>query len=203
MVPLTTEDKQALTRAVEAVELGSSAEVVVAVVPASTSPLVPALLAATMGAAFGLAFLLFSPWPFSHAAILIDSMLCGAVAYAVCHRSTWLQRVLTPVSVVKRCVQHAAKAEFVDRGVVETRGRTGLLVFVSQLECVARVVADRGVLASVDAERFQRGVARIEQLVSARRGWNELAGAVADLGPILADAFPRGDDDINELGDGL
>ncbi len=203
MGQLSPECKRALSEAVEAVELGSSAEVVISLKPSSAPVSVAASFCALAGALLGLVFLLFSPWPFSHAAILVDTALCGLFSYLVCRRSVLLQRLCTPSKLAERCVALAAKAEFVERGITETRERTGILVFVSQVERRAKVLADRGVVARVDADVFQKVVARIERVVSEGQDCQSLAEAVKALLPVLEEALPRREDDINELGDGL
>ncbi len=203
MVQLSVECKRALTQAVEAVELASSAEVVISLRPSSTPVIVPASVCSFFGAFCGLAFLLFSPWPFSHAAILVDTCLCGLVAYLACRRSTALQRLFTPAKFAERCVELTAKAEFADRGIVETRERTGILVFVSQLERRARVIADRGVIARVEPAAFQNVVFGIERAVRDAESCERLGAAVSELRPVLEVVLPRREDDINELGDAL
>ena len=44
---------------------------------------------------------------------------------------------------------------FLNQGVGQTRGRTGILVLISQLERRVEVVADSGVIRAVDADRWQ------------------------------------------------
>lgn len=198
---LTPESKQALLAAVEGIERASSAEVVIAVRPSSTSALAPSGIAFALGALAGLAFLLFSPWPFSHVAILLDTALTGALSALVCWRIPALRRLLSPERLVRRDITRSARAEFVELGVCETRERTGLLVYVSQVERRAAVVADRGVTARVDPALLRAGIERIEQVVRRREDGVALAEAVRALEGALAASLPRRTDDLNELQD--
>jgi len=200
---LTPESKLALAEAVQTIELASSAEVVVVMRPNSTPALAPCALAGALGGLLGLAFMLFSPWEFSFEAMWVDTLVAGLFGALVCRRFTGLRRWLTPRSLALNGVAQAAKAEFLDRGITETRDRTGVLVYVSQIERRASVVADRGVHACVESEAWQAAVADIKRCVQDHQDGVRLAEYVRALGPILASALPRRDDDINELSDGV
>jgi putative membrane protein len=203
MAYLSDASKQALNQAVVTVELESSAELVIALRPDSVPALVPGGIAACLSGLLGLAFLLFSPWPFSHGAMLIDTLLVGLVGFTLCRRWAGLRRALTPGSLSRELVLRAAKAEFLERGVAETTGRSGILVYVSQVERTACVVADRGVLGSVNAEAWQRVVERIERAARSSTDGLLLAEAITSLAPVLKECLPRQADDVNELEDAL
>lgn len=196
---LTPAGKQALSAAVEAIESASSAEIVVAFRPDSVSRLQTSALAAGLASVSGLAFLLFSPWPFSNLAILLDTCLFGVLGALLCQRSTPLRRALTPRRVAEQHVERAARAEFMERGVAETRDRSGVLVYVSQTERCAAVIADRGVRTHVNAEAWQSAVRRIGSTVRSREDGVALAEAVSALLPLLAQGLPRREDDKDEL----
>jgi putative membrane protein len=200
---LTPEAKQALTAAAHEVEGVSSAEIVVSMRPASTSLLTASTLAGALSGVLGLAFLLFSPWPFTNEAILLDTVLLGLVGALAARVFAGLRRLCTPSSFAEQAVRQAAQAEFLQRGLMETRERTGVLIFVSQLERRAAVVADRGVLAKVDAQAWQLACAGIEACVRAREDGVALASRIRELAPMLANALPRRADDIDELVDEL
>ena len=55
----------------------------------------------------------------------------------------------------------AARAAFVDQGISRTRGRTGILVFVSLFEREVEVVADVGVDPVLLGEDWTRAVAAL------------------------------------------
>jgi putative membrane protein len=199
---LTAGAKEALEASVRTIEHGSSAELVIAVRPSSVPAQAPAASCAVVAALLGLAFLMFSPVSFSHEAIWLDTALCALIGAACALRFDGLRRAFTWPGLARRAVQQAAAAEFVARGITRTRARTGILVYVSQRERRAAVLADVGIAAAVDARAFGEAVSAIE--AEARRADGQaLARAIGGLAPLLAVALPRGADDLNELEDAL
>lgn len=196
---LTEASKQALTAAVENVESQSSAEVVIAVRIKSGSMLHSDLLAGFITALVVLAFLLFSRFSFSLEAILLDTALFGALGAFVASRSATVRRFLTPRRVAEEAVHLAARSEFFDSHVCDTRGRTGVLVYVSQTERIAEVLADVGVRNAVDLAQWEACVRRIQGVVAHERDGVSLAAAISELSRVLAPCLPRQADDVDEL----
>jgi putative membrane protein len=203
MTYLSPASKEALSAAVAAIERASSAEVVISLRPGSVPSLIPAAVAAWLGSLAGLAFLLFAPYPFSHAAIVLDTALCGLMAAASALHFPTLRRLCTPGALTRRAVQATAAAEFLERGIGQTRGRTGILVFVSQRERRARVLVDTGVKEAVPAQALARAIAHIEDTAHRSEDGLLLAQAIAGLSALLPAHLPRGEDDANELEDAL
>jgi len=198
---LTAESKHALREAVVAIELASGAEVVVVMRPASVPAQVPCALAALLSGLLGLAFLMFSPWLFSHEAIWLDTLVCEGVGALLCFRFVSVRRLFTPRKLASELVTRAAMATFVERGVCETRDRGGLLVYVSQIERTVALVADRGIRERVEPEAWKAAVARVEACGRRYEDGVKLAECLRELSPLLASALPRRADDINELDD--
>lgn len=195
---LTEASKRALTAAVAGIEDKSSAEVVVAVRARSGSMLHADLAAGALSALATLAFLLFSPFAFSLAAILFDTAFLFALGAFVASRSPALRFHLTPRRLRQQNVARAARAEFFDAHIADTRGRTGILVYVAQTERMAEVLADRGVREALDVATWDARVHQIRAAAEARDGV-ALAQAIAALGEPLASCLPRAHDDIDEL----
>ncbi len=84
-----------------------------------------------------------------------------------------------------------------------THGRTGVLIYLSMREHRAEIVADEPIAVKVDAAVW--GEAMADMLVEIRQGRiaEGLAAGVADVGMVLAEHFPRAEDDENELPDRL
>ena len=198
MAYLSEAAKEALIAAVERIERASAAEVVVAVRERSGSMLQTDLLAGALTALLTLAFMLFSPFSFSLPAILLDTALFGLLGTLACSRLPSARFWLTPRRLAEENVQLAARAEFFDAHISETRGRTGILVYVSQTERVAEVLADSGVRNAVDVAAWEAGVRRIRQVAHDRDGV-ALAQSVGDLGGVLSACLPRAADDVDEL----
>jgi len=196
---LTDTTKKALTGAVQAVEAGSSAELVVSVRPSSGYFLHADLLAGLAAAFAALAFLLYAPWSFGLAWFIVDPLAAAALGVLVTSRSPALRRLLTPPSVRRRQVETAARAMFVEKRIHRTAGRTGILLYISLLERDAAVVVDLGVETVAATERWKEAVAEIEKAV--RRGEDGVAVArrAEALAAILSPVLVRGLDDVDEL----
>lgn len=196
---LTDEAKRALTGAVEAVEAGSSAELVIAV-RASSGTWLHADLAAGIAVALAvLCILLFSPWPFALGWFVVDPLLLGTLAGWLTSRSSGLRRRLTSRRKRRLRVEIAARATFVEKRVHSTRGRTGVLLYISILEREAAVVVDLGVETLAGTEAWRRAVAEIEEAVRSGEDGVAVAGKVHGLAAVLSPVLVRAADDIDEL----
>lgn len=84
-----------------------------------------------------------------------------------------------------------------------THGRTGVLIYLSMREHRAEIVADDPIAEKVSAEVW--GEAMADMLVEIKRGniAEGLAVGVRDVGFVLAEHFPKGEHDENELPDRL
>ena len=84
-----------------------------------------------------------------------------------------------------------------------TTGRTGVMIYLSMREHRAEIVADESIAAKVSAEVW--GEAMADMLSHIRKGQiaEGLAAGIRDVGFVLAEHFPRGEDDVNELPDRL
>lgn len=84
-----------------------------------------------------------------------------------------------------------------------THGRTGILIYLSMREHRAEIVADEAIAGKVPATVW--GEAMADMLVHIKDGriGDGMAVGVKDVGAILAQHFPRSEDDRNELPDRL
>lgn len=84
-----------------------------------------------------------------------------------------------------------------------TTGRTGVMIYLSMREHRAEIVADETIAAKVPAEVW--GEAMGDMLAHIRKGRvaEGLAVGIRDVGFVLAEHFPRGAEDENELPDRL
>lgn len=95
----------------------------------------------------------------------------------------------------------AAKASYFDHGVSETRGRTGVFLYLSLTERAAVVLADSGVRREVPREPWERAVAGLSAAVAAGARAVDLTPHIAALAELCAEVLPRAEDDVNELPD--
>lgn len=84
-----------------------------------------------------------------------------------------------------------------------TTGATGVLIYLSMREHRAEIVADDSIAEKVNAEVW--GEAMGDMIVRIKRGQiaEGMAAGVRDVGFVLSQHFPRGEDDENELPDRL
>jgi putative membrane protein len=98
-------------------------------------------------------------------------------------------------------VQRAAELAFHQLGMVETRGRTGILIYVSLLERRVVVLADRGIHARVAEGTWDGVVARVVEGIRRGQADDGLVEGIRLCGEILARHVPPQPNDPNELPD--
>jgi putative membrane protein len=193
----TDEARTRVTKAVEAAEACTAAEVVVVVRHAS-SPWREVDLAVGAAVAFVvLLVLLFHPHPVAVETMPIDVVLAFVGAAVVSASVGTLKRPLLPRKRTAEQVRAAARAAFVDQGVSRTRGRTGILVYVTMLERRAEVVVDIG----VDRKLLEAQERALTASIARGPDFDAFVAAIEAIGPALTASLPRGEDDVNELPD--
>jgi putative membrane protein len=186
-----------IKRAVAEIEEKTSAELVVAVHPASSGYPAASWLAGTVLAAAWLLVFLYHPEPFDFTYLPLEIAGWFLLGFFVARSIPTVKRVLVRKKTRALEVERASKVVFVDLGITKTRARSGLLVFVSLLEREVRILRDAGV-PQLDA------IASLSSRLadSVRRDDVEgFCSILAELGPALAEPLPRGADDENELPD--
>jgi putative membrane protein len=192
-------DEPAFAKAIQAIEDASSLEVVVALRRTSAGYHHANAIIGLLAAFAGLATMLFVEHEFSHASILIDPFVVGSLAALLIELAPGLKRALTPPAIRDREVRKAARAVFIERGVHNTRDRSGLLLYISWLEQRAVVITDSGVDAILPPEALRT----LEQALTAAipRGGAAVADQLSRSILTLAPGMPRRPDDRNELPD--
>ena len=80
-----------------------------------------------------------------------------------------------------------------------TTGHTGVMIYLSMREHRAEIVADESIAAIVPAEVWGEAMGDMLSLIRQGRVAEGLAVGISDVGHVLAEHFPRGADDANEL----
>lgn len=114
-----------------------------------------------------------------------------------------LKYAIIPPPVKRARVRDAAIRHFKVGAERRTHGRTGVLIYLSMREHRAEIVADEAIAEKVSAEVW--GGAMADMLVHIREGRiaDGLAAGIADVGAVLAEHFPKSENDVNELPDRL
>lgn len=84
-----------------------------------------------------------------------------------------------------------------------THGRTGILIYLSTRERRAEIVADEAIASKVADEVWGEAMAAMLAQIRAGHLAEGMAAAVERVGTVLAEHFPRAEDDVNELPDRL
>ena len=84
-----------------------------------------------------------------------------------------------------------------------THGRTGILIYLSLREHRAEIVADAAIVSKVAPEVWGEAMAAMLVEIKAGRLADGMIAAVERVGAVLAEHFPRAEDDRNELPDRL
>lgn len=117
----------------------------------------------------------------------------------------WLpavRRVLTPSSLKRVRVRRRAYEQFLAQNLQATRERTGVLIFVSEWERMAELIADEGVAAKVEPAVWDAAMARLVAGLRSGKAAEGFEAAVLLCGEVLAEHFPPLEgDNPNELPD--
>ncbi|MEA3009646.1 MAG: putative rane protein [Sphingomonadales bacterium] len=114
-----------------------------------------------------------------------------------------LRMALTPASTKTRRVRRRAVELFRAGTERRTKGRTGILLYLSLLERRAEIVADEAIHSRVEPEIWGEAMAALVDGVKAGRPGEGMALAVEKIGEVLAQCLPPTLDNPNELPDRL
>ena len=84
-----------------------------------------------------------------------------------------------------------------------TSGRTGILLYLSMREHRAEIVADEAIASKVSPEVWGEAMAAMLAHIREGRVADGMIAAVEQVGAVLAEHFPRHENDVNELPDRL
>lgn len=106
---------------------------------------------------------------------------------------------LVPAQLRRARARAAAAREFRSRGMADTRGRTGVLLYVALAERYAEVIGDRTVAGRVDPAAWRDIIEALIAAMREGRTADALVAAVERIGTVLAQHVPPGSDDTDEL----
>jgi putative membrane protein len=194
---LTAEDRLRVEAAIREAERGTAGEIVLVIARQAASyrsvPLLYALAAALLTP---LPLLLWGGLP--PVRTFLVQLAAAALALAVASRPALRHRLL-PRAVRHARAREAAEREFAARGLAETRGRTGVLVFVALAERHAEVIGDVAIADKIEDAEWR---AIVDDLVDGfGRGApaEGLVLAIGRIGALLARHVPPGTGDTDEL----
>jgi putative membrane protein len=194
---LSGEEQERVSAAIAAAERTTSGEIVAVIaVESDTYSYVPLLWAGVIA--------MIVPWPFIFLTWMpvqivyaIQLAVFLAVALAVWTRP--LRYALVPRAVKHARAHRRAVEQFLAQNPHTTAGRTGVLIFVSAAERYAEVLADIEIYEKVAKERWQGIVDRLIAAMREDRPADGFIEAIEASGLLLAEHFPPGSADPDEL----
>jgi putative membrane protein len=114
-----------------------------------------------------------------------------------------VRMALTPRATKTRRVRRRAVELFRAGTEKRTKGRTGILLYLSLLERRAEIVADEAIHSKVEPDVWGEAMAVLIEQVKAGRTGEGMALAVEKIGVVLAKCLPPTLDNPNELPDRL
>jgi putative membrane protein len=114
-----------------------------------------------------------------------------------------LRIALTPKGTKNRRVRRRAIELFRVTTDQRTKGRTGILLYLSLLERRAEIVADEAIHSQIEPEVWGDAMAALVTEIKAGRPGEGMAQAVGKIGEVLAKCLPPKAENPNELPDRL
>ncbi|MFI5011050.1 MAG: TPM domain-containing protein [Hyphomicrobiales bacterium] len=190
-------DEDRIAAAIAEVERKTSGEIVVVIGrSASGYRLVPIVWAALITLA--LPMLLLAIFPLTARLLYEIEIIVFAVLALVLSFGRYRYQ-LVPGWIKRGRAHEAAQEQFLARRVSQTRGRTGVLIYVAIAERHAELVPDAGIAEHIDQAVWKPVVQRLIEQVRQGRIADGLIEAVEASGTFLAGKFPPSADNPDEL----
>lgn len=201
MALFTEAEESRISEAIAAAERKTSGEIVAVVTAASESYFyVPFMWAAIIA--------LFVPWPLIYLTwwpmhVVYFVQLATFLILVLLLMPRRVRVGLVPRSIKQAHAHRRAVEQFLSQALHTTAGRTGVLIFVSVAERYAEVLADSGINAKVPEGTWQGIVNHLTSDIADGRPADGFVHAIEEAGALLAQHFPPGSSDPNELPDHL
>lgn len=190
-------DEARIAEAIAKAERRTSGEIVAVIAAESSSyAYVPLLWAAVIA--------LFLPWPlifftWMPVQVIYAIQLAVFLAVALIAYTRPLRYALVAPSVKRERAHRRAVEQFIAQNLHTTRGRTGVLIYVSVAERFAEVIADIEIYEKVPKATWQGIVDILTGEIRANRPVDGFVKAIEAAGEQLARHFPPGSADPDEL----
>lgn len=194
-------EEQRISDAIATAERKTSGEIVAVVTAASESYFyVPFMWAALIALLVPWPMIYLTWWPM-HVVYFIQLAVFLMLVLLLMPRSVRVG--LVPRSIKIAHAHRRAVEQFLSQSLHTTAGRTGVLIFVSVAERHAEVLADSAINAKVAPGTWQKIVDHLTADLGDGRAADGFVHAIEEAGALLAQHFPPGSSDPNELPDHL
>jgi len=197
MEPFSPEERTTIEEAINRAEKKTSGEIIVVVATASAGYFAYALMWAALLA-------LLVPWPLIYLTnwpveFIYLAQLGVFLLGALLMQWVPLRFAIVPNSIKRARAHQKAVEQFLAQNLHTTKGRTGVLIYVSFAERYAEVIADEGIYKKVPQDTWNRVVETLTTHLGRGARFEGFVTAIDACGKILAKHFPPGRIDQNEL----
>ena len=194
-------DKTRISAAIKAAEQRTSGEIFCVIARQSDDyRLVPIAWAAALALLVPLPLVFFTLMP----AKLI--YLIQLIVFILAALLLWFPPIrfrIVPRGTMHERAHAEALRQFFAQGMQKTDQRTGVLIFASEAERYAEIIADEGINAKVTPEVWDGAVAALITGIGNGRPGDGFVAAIEQCGAVLLQHFPPGALNRNELPDKL
>ena len=193
----SADEERRISDAISAAESRTSGEIVAVIAAESDSYLyAPFLWSALVALLVPWPLIYFTWWPVQW--IYVVQLLIFLLLLLV-FLPRGMRLRLVPRSVLRERAHQRAVEQFLVQNLHTTTGRTGVLIFVSVAEHYAEVLADIGIDEKVAPGTWQKIVDDLTAKIGQGRAADGFVSAITAAGEHLAQHFPPGTADPNEL----
>ena len=183
-------EKTRIIEAITVAEAKTAGEIFCVIAHASSGySLVPIAWAALVALAAPAPMIYLTTWP---AGLIYLVQLAAFVVTAAVFSLPAIRFRVVPNQAMRERAHVEAMRQFLAQGMHLTEHRTGVLVFVSVAEHYAEIVADSGINAKVAPAVWQDAVDAAVAAIREGRIGDGLVAAVERCGAVLAEHFPPG-----------
>ncbi|WP_193164587.1 TPM domain-containing protein [Microbulbifer hainanensis] len=186
---LDSEYRRRVAETIKNVEAGTDAEVVTVLAREADNYLYISTLWAAFLALLLAPLLRFLPWWLEYQqAFTLQWILF--IVLAVVFRWRPLTMRLVPKKVKYWRASNLARREFLEQDLHSTKGRLGLLIFVSQAEHYVEILADRGLAEHITNENWQEIVENFIREIKRGKTGEAFIHCIEKCGELLQEAAP-------------
>ena len=186
---LSEQQAKEIEQAIVKAEARTDGELVTVLARRSDDYLYIPVLWAALVALMTPAVLLFSPLWLSAGEVFVLQLAVFLGLVLILRFPPLLHRIIPP-GVKRWRSGNLARRQFLENNLHHTRGETGVLIFVSQLEHYVEIIADRGIDAHVDEAQWQAIVDQFVIRVRKRETLEGFLGAIESCGELLSQHAP-------------
>jgi putative membrane protein len=189
MTLLTELEARQVAEAISEVERRTDAELVAVLArQADDYRYIPTLWAALV-ALVSPGIILFLPFWLEVAEVLVVQLIVFVLMVLILRFPPVMRRII-PSSVRNWRASNLARRQFLENNLHHTKGETGVLIFVSEVERYVEIIADRGVTPFVSDSDWEEVVNDFTRLVHEGKTLEGFLHTVEKCGNLLAEHIP-------------